>query len=276
MYDLTNLAKPSGATPANGGGIKNELILIHERDVQSFPERDEDLVSITENIVLVPGKFARTLYVTNKTVVPKQEKLAGENADCGGYKIGMEVFYPGMEKEILEWLAKHATDFAGYVLFRNASNRKVYLIGAPYYPASITTAVSEWGATAENKKGTVISIESIQNLPLAIYEGEIPLEPESPNTRLANLECSGVPLSPAFSPEVKSYAMNVPSTLANTKFTVTEGASGQTIKLDSTALVSGTESAVKTLSTGINTFAIHVTKDGVTSVYSVKITKAAS
>ena len=138
-YDLKNIYRPNSATPGNAGGIRNKLILIKADDVETFPERDEDLVTITGDIELKEGKFMHTLYVTTKTAIPRQEKVAGSNDDCGGFRVSVEFFHPGFEKPFQEFLAKFATGFNGYVIFEHAKTGRMYLIGEPGNEAVLKT-----------------------------------------------------------------------------------------------------------------------------------------
>jgi hypothetical protein len=39
-----------------------------------------------------------SFYMTQGTIKPSQKKLKGSNQDCGGYEIGLEGFYPGIER----------------------------------------------------------------------------------------------------------------------------------------------------------------------------------
>ena len=178
-YDLKNIYRPNSATPGNAGGIRNKLILIKADDVETFPERDEDLVTITGDIELKEGKFMHTLYVTTKTAIPRQEKVAGSNDDCGGFRVSVEFFHPGFEKPFQEFLAKFATGFNGYVIFEHAKTGRMYLIGEPGNEAVLKTSTGEWSGNMDGgTKGSTNTFESLQELPMAIYEGSTSFDPE--------------------------------------------------------------------------------------------------
>lgn len=178
-YDLKNIYRPNSATPGNAGGIRNKLILIKADDVETFPERDEDLVTITGDIELKEGKFMHTLYVTTKTAIPRQEKVEGANDDCGGFRVSVEFFHPGFEKPFQEFLAKFATGFNGYVIFEHAKTGRMYLIGEPGNEAVLKTSTGEWSGNMDGgTKGSTNTFESLQELPMAIYEGATSFDPE--------------------------------------------------------------------------------------------------
>lgn len=177
-YDLKNIYRPNSATPGNAGGILNRLILVKADDVETFPERDTDLVTLKENITMKSGKYMHSLYVTTKTAVPKQEKVEGANDDCGGFRVSVEFFHPGFEKPFQEFLAKFATGFNGYVIFEHAKTGRFYLIGEPGNEAVLKTSTGEWSGNMDGgTKGSTNTFEALQELPMAFYEGELALDP---------------------------------------------------------------------------------------------------
>ena len=56
---LFDLAKPTVRTAGGGGGIKSEIILIQEADIDwdTFPPRDTEGVTIAADIAMKTGKF---------------------------------------------------------------------------------------------------------------------------------------------------------------------------------------------------------------------------
>ena len=130
---LFDLAKPTVRNAGGGGGIKSEIILIQEADIDwdTFPQRDADGVTIADDIQLLTGKFMHSLYMTQGTIKPSQKKLKGSNQDCGGYEIGLEGFYPGIEKAVQKWIQNFGIDFKGIVIIQNCASNKRYLIGEP-------------------------------------------------------------------------------------------------------------------------------------------------
>lgn len=180
MYDLKNISRPAVANPGNAGGIKSRLVILQADDVATFPARGEDLVTLADSITMKEGKYMSSLYVTTKTAIPKQEKLEGENDDCGGFRVSIEFFHPGLEKEFQEFMAKFGTGFRGYVIFEHAQSGKKYLIGEPGNEAVLKTHSFEWSGNIDGgKKGSTNTFEAVQELPMAFYEGDYAFAPET-------------------------------------------------------------------------------------------------
>ena len=97
---LFDLAKPTVRNAGGCGGIKSEIILIQEADIDwdTFPQRDTDGVTMAADIAMKTGKFMHSFYMTQGTIKPSQKKLKGSNQDCGGYEIGLEGFYPVLKR----------------------------------------------------------------------------------------------------------------------------------------------------------------------------------
>jgi len=76
---LFDLFKPTVRNAGGGGGIKSEIILIMESDIDwsTFPDRDADGVTISSDIPLLTGKFMHSFYMTQGTIKPSQKKLKG-------------------------------------------------------------------------------------------------------------------------------------------------------------------------------------------------------
>ena len=181
MYDLMDIDKPAIANPGAGGGINSIIYAVLKDDVETFPARDVDLVTISTDLVLSTGKYIHQIYATHQTIEPKETKLSGENKDCGGVEISLNFFHPGLGAAIQEFKAKHMnSDF--YLLIKNCSTGTVYLIGEPCNPAWLDAWEASWGKTVAEGKGTTFTFKSQQSLPMAIYAGALDtlLQPELP------------------------------------------------------------------------------------------------
>ena len=178
---LFDLAKPSVRNAGGGGGIKSEIILIQEADINwdTFPQRDADGVTIADDIQLLTGKFMHSLYMTQGTIKPSQKKLKGSNQDCGGYEIGLEGFYPGIEKAVQAWKAQFGISFKGLIIIQNCSEGIMYLIGEKCNLAHIDNIDTTWGEEVDKEKGSKFTFTSKQSTPMAIYEGVIEYDPSS-------------------------------------------------------------------------------------------------
>ena len=180
--ELFNLLKPTEKNAGGGGGIKSEIILIHEADIDwdLFPERDPDGVTISDSIFLLAGKFMYSFYMTQGTIKPSQKKLKGSNQDCGGYEIALEGFYPGIEKAVQQWIANFGIDFKGLVIIQNCASAKRYLIGEPCNLVHLETIDTAWGEEIDKDKGSKFGFLCKQGSPMAFYEGEMQVMPNIP------------------------------------------------------------------------------------------------
>jgi hypothetical protein len=172
MYDLIDILKPNIANPGAGGGLKSIVYAVLVDDVQSFPVRGADLVTIALPFTLKAGKYAHMIYATNQTIQPKETKLNGDNKDSGGVEISLEFFHPGLSAAIQEFKAKHMnSDF--YIFIQNCAASLTYLIGEPCNPVWLDAWESTWGKTVAEGKGTTFTFKSQQSLPMAIYSSNI-------------------------------------------------------------------------------------------------------
>ena len=179
---LFDLAKPTVRNAGGGGGIKSEIILIQEADIDwaTFPERDADGVTIAADIAMKTGKFMHSFYMTQGTIKPSQKKLKGSNQDCGGYEIGLEGFYPGIEKAVQKWIQNFGIDFKGIVIIQNCASNKRYLIGEPCNLVHIETIETTWGEEIDKDKGHKFGFLCKQGSPMAFYEGLLVMDPNPP------------------------------------------------------------------------------------------------
>ena len=180
-FILFDLAKPAGDNAGGGGGIKSEIILIQESDIDwtLFPARDVDGVTITGDIALKTDKFMQRFYMTQGTIKPNQKKLKGSNQDCGGYEISLEGFYPGIEKAVQKWIAQFGIGFKGIVIIQNCASSKRYLIGEPCNLVHIEDIDTTWGEEIDKDKGSKFTFKCKQSAPMAFYEGTIAYNPAS-------------------------------------------------------------------------------------------------
>lgn len=170
MYDLMSINKPTGKNPGAGGGLKSVVYALLVDDIDTWPDRETDLVTILTDVTLKAGKYIHEIYATSQTIEPVEKKLAGENKDSGGVQIDVKFFHPGLDAAIQEFKAKHST--SEFILFiRNCAEDKIYVIGEPCNPAWMEEWEATWGKSVEEGKGSTFTFVSKQSLPMAIYAG---------------------------------------------------------------------------------------------------------
>jgi hypothetical protein len=189
--DLANLLKPTEPNAGGGGGIINEILLAQLDDLKlPLPGREADGVTITDDIMMKPDKKFHRLYVTNKTLEPSQKRVAGSNADCYGYEVGITGFYPGLGKKILSFLALHG-NFTGVVMLRCITNDGTevrYLMGDSATPVELSESDTKWGKLPNEDKGTTLTFKGTQRQPIAVYEGTLTMGEDSKEGDVASVE----------------------------------------------------------------------------------------
>lgn len=180
-FILFDLAKPAGDNAGGGGGIKSEIILVQERDIDwtLFPARAEDGVTIIGDITMKTDCFMHRFYMTQGTIKPNQKKLKGTNQDCGGFEITLEGFYPGIEQAVQKWIAQFGIGFKGILIIQNCASAKRYLIGEPCNLVHIEDIETTWGEEIDKDKGSKFTFKCKQSTPMAFYEGAISFNPLS-------------------------------------------------------------------------------------------------
>jgi len=102
--------------------------------------------------------------------------------------------------------------------------------------------------------------------------------PPSSDATLSSLTISSGTLTPAFAPGTTSYTVGVPNSMSSVTIIPTANESHATIKVNGTAVVSGSASGDISLSVGDNTILIQVTaQDGTTTAtYTVTVNRSAT
>lgn len=173
MTTLLDIQKPAGNAGA-GGGLHNEIIAFLEDDVQTWPARSSDKVTIEGNFVMKSGKYMRVLYSTPETLEPIIKKLKGENLDISAFEVGVKYFFPGLGDKILQFMAEHGSSKL-HLILRNCAGDTVYYLGEKCNPLHMDDAEGKWGAKVVDGKGITFTLLGQQSLPPAIYKGDLSL-----------------------------------------------------------------------------------------------------
>ncbi len=178
---LFDLARPTGNNVGAGGGLDTEIILLNAADVDmsNFPARSADGITISSDIPMKDGKYMHRFYMTQGTIKPTQKKLKGANKDSGGYEIGVEGFYPGLELAVQKWIANFGFAFEGFVIIQNCAGSVKYLLGEPCNLISVDDLESMWGEEVDKEKGTKFIFKGKQSQPMSIYSGAVTYDPGS-------------------------------------------------------------------------------------------------
>jgi len=160
--------------------------------------------------------------------------------------------------------------------------------------SSLTVTATEQDPTATLKINGVTATSGTPSAPVALTDGSNTItivstaqngattktytitatKPASAN--LSALKLSSGVLAPVFAPATASYTAIVTNATSTITVTPTAGDGAATIKVNGTAVVSGTASAAIPLTVGQNTITTVVTDGSATLTYTVTITRAAS
>ena len=177
---LVDLSRPTGSNPGAGGGVKSEIILIPNSDIDwsTFPAKAADGVTVS-NIPMKAGKYMKRFYMTADVIEPSMKKIKGGNKDSGGYEVSLKGFHPGWGDAIMSWIALYGYAFEGLVIIQNCADGKKYLIGEACNLVYCDDIQSAWGATVEKEKGNTFTFVSKMKTPVGIYTGAIKYDPTS-------------------------------------------------------------------------------------------------
>jgi len=175
-------------------------------------------------------------------------------------------------------------DGAGNVYVADQGNNAVkrikpvggYYIG-PFLPAGLSFA-NATGTISGTPTGsspatnyTVTAYNTIGGTPAMVN-----IKVLSNNANLSNLVLNSGPLTPVFATATTNYTANVASTVASVTVTPTTSDPTATVKVNGTAVTSGSASANLTLAVGANTISTVVTaQNGTAKTYTLTVTRAA-
>jgi len=177
---LIDLARPTGNNPGSGGGMKSQIILIPDENIDwaNTPERSADGTSLT-NIALKAGKYMKRFYMTSDVIEPSLKKLKGSNQDCGGWEVGVKGFHPGWGDAVMSWIALNGYSFKGLVILQSGFDGKKYLLGENGNLVYCDDIQAKWGASVEKDKGMEFTFTGKQSNTYAVYTGVLKFDPTS-------------------------------------------------------------------------------------------------
>ncbi|AMJ65037.1 hypothetical protein [Hymenobacter sp. PAMC 26628] len=176
--DTQNLTHIAGSD--NTPGIQQEIFYAPLEDIQTLPLPDKDdsasttgtfadLVTITSDIVMKPGKQFRSIYVTLEEGELKHE--AQGETDSMSYKNHLEFAHPGSKAEVLgfaQWVKNN-----NIVFLVPEVDGQVRLLGNRAYPAKMATAPGSTGKKSTDGKKTTFGFHSSRKGPAPIFKGKV-------------------------------------------------------------------------------------------------------
>jgi len=177
--DYTNLVGPNGQEE-NIGGTQQLLYFAALRDFLTLEEpiplktavTDAELVNISTDHIFQTGKNFQTLYTTEDLGTVEYETQG--DADGKSVKPIAKLFYPGVDEDILAFIAKVKNDLMIFLI--PLADGTVLQIGSKQFPARVTP---KW-TSAQNSsgvRGCEMEITQIVAGSPVIYSGAISTTP---------------------------------------------------------------------------------------------------
>lgn len=175
--DLDDVDHVDGAN--NTAGIGQYIYYCKESDIDVLPtvvQPDptqsgslEDLVTITDNIVMKPGKKFNKIYVTLET--GKLDSESQGEIDGVSYLNKLEFLVPGSEDKTLG-LQAYAKN-ASLIFIVPELDGKKRMLGYRAYPAKMISAPGTTGQKAADRKAVTFTFQSAGPIPSPIFKGQI-------------------------------------------------------------------------------------------------------
>lgn len=167
-YSFTDISKPSASNPGTGGNVRNVIYFALQSwvDEDNFPARDDDLVTIHEDLAFLSEGW-KELYATPESVDLKMN-VVGE-PDGKGFEITLEIFHPGRYAAFDGFLANVANENL-YLKIRECSTGLRRIIGSPCSTAKVDTAESGYGKNVSERKGTTLVFKCTGPYPPAFLD----------------------------------------------------------------------------------------------------------
>ncbi len=169
MYVKKSVPRASG-NPGTGIKPRDLLMLIDIDDIAFMPSPDEKGVVIADDIVLKPGRYGYSIYMTQGTV--EITSAAEGDTDKIGFTPSVKFEHPGNEQEVREFKANNINR-KFIVVIRYCSGKPADLIGTICNPCKLTPSY-----TGNNEGNTnEMTFEQIsKGDDIFIYKGTVTLE----------------------------------------------------------------------------------------------------
>lgn len=165
QYVKASIARPDGQ-PGRGLTPKDRLVVIDVDDIETFPARDADGVTIATDIVMKQGKTGVGIYITPGTA--NVSSNSSGDADAEGFTPSVQISHPGNKTEIRafkqNWLGKNCI-----VILEYCDGTKD-LIGSPCNPCKLAV---EYSGTNEANANQLTFQQVSKGDDIAIYTGAV-------------------------------------------------------------------------------------------------------
>lgn len=169
MYLKISVPREAG-NPGLGIQPRDQLTLIDIDDIAYMPAPDDKGVVIAENIVMQPGRYGYTIYMTPGTV--EITSAAEGNPDKVVFTPSVKFSHPGNEQAVREFKV-NSINRKFIIVVRYCSGKPADLIGSIFNPCKLTPSYT---GNNEGNTNEMTFTQISKGDDIFIYKGTVPLE----------------------------------------------------------------------------------------------------
>lgn len=169
MYIKTSVPRASG-NPGRGILPLDQLTLIDIEDIAFMPQPDEKGVLIVDDIVMKPGRYGYTIYMTPGTV--EVTSATDGDTDKVGFTPSVKFEHPGNELAVREFKV-NSINRKFIIVIRYCSGKDSDLIGTVCNPCRMTTSYT---GNNESNTNELTFTQIVKGDGIFIYRGTVPME----------------------------------------------------------------------------------------------------
>lgn len=168
-YIKTSVPRAAG-NPGVGIKPRDQLTLIDIDDIAFMPGPDDKGVVIWENIVMKPGRYGYTIYMTPGTI--EVTSAAEGDTDKIGFTPSIKFEHPGNEQAVREFKV-NSINRKFILVVRYCSGKPADLIGSLCNPCKMTPSYT---GNNESNTNEMTFTQISKGDDIFIYKGTIPME----------------------------------------------------------------------------------------------------
>lgn len=168
-YIKTSVPRAAG-NPGVGIKPRDQLTLIDIDDIEFMPGPDDKGVVIMDNIVMKPGRYGYTIYMTPGTI--EVTSAAEGDTDKIGFTPSIKFEHPGNEQAVREFKV-NSINRKFILVVRYCSGKPADLIGSLCNPCKMTPSYT---GNNESNTNEMTFTQISKGDDIFIYKGTIPME----------------------------------------------------------------------------------------------------
>lgn len=227
-----------------------------------------------QNIILIVVTSADNTAVKDYAIIVNRINNISHNANLQGLGVNNGALSPAFSANTLAYTTEVANSIDAIDITPVAASAasKIFIDGNPVasnaaYNGSLNAGMNIFTIVVTAEDNTTLKTYS-----LVVYRVAI-----SGNANLASLSISAGGFSPGFNKDITSYTVEVAYSVSSITLTPLAESGAATVKVNGTAVVSGSASSSIDLNPGSNTIIVLVTaQDGTTRTYSITVNRIAA